>query len=250
MAQIFHQSMDRLRRRVMELSGVVEGQIAAAVRAIHDRDPEAAREAIEADAVVNHDEQEIEEECLHLLALHQPVAFDLRMLASMVKMTGRLERMGNLAVDIAELAQLLATRPEPREIPFDLVAMTRTTREMLRMSLDAMLELDVDLAQRVRELDDVVDDINRGMYPAVCDAIRADPDQCDVLILLMGVSRKLERVADYACGIAKEAMYLARGEIVRHDTPEETRPPDTDASGPDEPDAPDAHKPPHRRGGS
>lgn len=228
----------------MRLSAVVEQQIAAATRAIHERDPEAAREAIEADAVVNRDEQEIEEECLHLLALHQPVAFDLRMLASMVKMTGRLERMGNLAVDIAQLAELLAQRPEPRQVPFDLAEMTRTAQEMLRMSLDAQLELDVELAQRVRDLDDVVDHIHRGMYTAVCEAIRAEPDQCDVLILLMGVSRKIERIADYACGIAKEAMYLAKGEIVRHDQPQETRPSEPYAP---EPDEPDPHKPPRRR---
>lgn len=242
--------MDRLRRRVVQLSAAVEQQVAAAVRAVHERDPQAAREAIEADAAVNRDEQEIEEECLHLLALHQPVAFDLRMLTSMVKMTGRLERMGNLAVDVAELAELLLQHPAARSIPFDLDTMSRTTREMLRMSLDALLELDVRLAEEVRELDDVVDDIHRGMYPAVCEAIRADPERGEVLILLMGVSRKLERIADYACGIAKEVMYLASGEIVRHDKPGDARP--TDAGEATQPDTnredPSFH--PRRGGGS
>ena len=233
----FRRSLDRLRRRALHLGGMVEDQVEKASKAIEGRDAALAAQVIAGDGDVDALEQEIEEECLHLLALHQPVAFDLRMLMSILKMNGQLERMGSLAVNLAQQAELLSKRDPIDAVPFDLPAMTDTARRMLHMALDAVLELDPDTARRVRQMDDGVDDIHRGMYDAICEAIQAAPERGATLILYIGVSRQFERLADYACGIAKDVIYLTEGEIVRHKADPPAPPRDADRGEPprDEP---------------
>ena len=157
----------------------------------------------------------MEEECLKLLALHQPVAVDLRFLTAVIKINNDLERIGDQAVNIAERVVTIARRP-PVTVPFDYTLMAEKTEAMLRESLDALVNLDADLAHEVCLKDDEVDDMNREIYDKVKDAIRSQPERVGYLINLLLVSRHLERIADLATNIAEEVIYMVEGEISRH----------------------------------
>lgn len=209
------QEIEILKRRLLAFSGVVEECVHSAVRAVAERDAELARSVIAADENVDRSEVEIEEECLKLFALHQPVAIDLRFLVAVIKLNSDLERIGDLAVNIAERAVYLAEHP-PVPIPFDFPTMADKTRTMLRQSLDALVRMDSAAALTVCRADDEIDAINRDMYARVTDGIRAHPDHLDRLIHILAVSRNLERIADHATNIAEDVVYMIQGEIVRH----------------------------------
>ena len=157
----------------------------------------------------------MEEECLKILALHQPVAIDLRFVVAVLKLNSDLERIGDLAVNIAERAQFLSTR-EPVPVPLDFGGMAQATRNMLRRALDALVNMDIGAAWEVLKSDDVVDEINREMFVQVQDGIRKHPDMLEALIHLLSASRHLERIADLATNIAEDVIYMVDGEIVRH----------------------------------
>jgi phosphate transport system protein len=210
----------RLKTLISSLAAHVEEAVEKAVRAVTDRDGELARSVIEFDPEIDFMEVEVEEECLKVLALHQPVAHDLRLIIAVLKVNNDLERIGDLAANIAEQAAFLASASRI-EIPYDLPGMAAKVREMLRRSLDALTETDAGIARAVREADDEVDAIDREMYPEVRAAIRARPDDMEALIRLLRVSQNLERIADHATNIAEDVIYLAEGEIIRHSGGEE-----------------------------
>jgi phosphate transport system protein len=172
---------------------------------------------IEKDLEIDHSEVEVEEECLRILALHQPVAIDLRFIVAALKLNNDLERIGDLAVNIAERA-LFLSRVTPPVIPFDFNEMAQRTRDMLKQSLDALVNMDIELARRVCAEDDEVDRINREMYVHVKQAIRQHPHHLEALVHLLSVSRHLERIADHTTNIAEDVIYMIEGEIVRHKT--------------------------------
>jgi len=149
------------------------------------------------------------------LALYQPVAIDLRFIITALKINNDLERIGDLAVNIAERAEFLAGQ-KPVDVPFDFDAMADKTQSMLSQSLDALVDMDCNLAYQVCAADDEVDAINRQMYDQVKQSIRNNPEQVDSLIHLLSVSRHLERVADHATNIAEDVIYMVEGKIVRH----------------------------------
>jgi len=157
----------------------------------------------------------VEEECLKLLALYQPVATDLRYIIAILKINNDLERVGDEAVNIAERVVFLAHQ-ERFDIPFDFQLMSDKTQAMLRNSLDALVNSHAGLAHQVGLADDEVDDLNRQMYVWVQRAIREHPERVEPLIHLLSISRHLERIADYATNIAEDVIYLIDGEIVRH----------------------------------
>lgn len=159
----------------------------------------------------------VEEDCLKILALHQPVAIDLRYIISVLKINNDLERTGDLAVNIAERAAFLATQ-ERLEIPFDFSGMAEKAQSMLKRSLDALVKMDADLAREVCASGDEVDAINRDMYIQVQEGIRKHPKRLECLVHILSVSRHLERVADLATNIAEDVIYVIKGEIVRHRT--------------------------------
>lgn len=216
---LLRRAMDQLRQRVLRLGVLVYDQVDQATEAVLLRDPALASRVPDLEARIDVIGQETEEECLHVLALHQPVAFDLRMLVAILKMNAQLERVANLGFNMIEQAALLVDHPLPAKLPFDLARMRGITLDMLSLSLESMAMMDEPLARRVREMDDEVDEIHRAMYAASIRAIRVRPEYGPGLIMMMSVSRQLERVADYACGIAKDVLYLTGGEIVRHDKP-------------------------------
>ncbi len=157
-------------------------------------------------------EIELEEECLHALALYQPVAFDLRYIVAVLKINSDLERIGDLASNLAESAVMLANRPAG-DIPFDLAGMSGTVQEMLHKSLNALVTLDAKLAAQVRAQDDIVDDIHRGVYESVQNMIKDQPRSAELAIAYLGLSRQLERMADHATYIARDVVCLTEGDL-------------------------------------
>jgi len=206
---------DRLKKSILSLGTMVEELVDAAIRAVETHDERLADQVIADDRQIDLTEIEVEEECLHTLALHQPVAFDLRFVVAVLKINSDLERIGDLAVNIADQARYLASESRVA-IPFDLPGMARVVRGMLKQSLDALVNIDMELAAAVRKRDDEVDAIHREMYDLVEQAIRENPHQIGQHIHLLSISRHLERIADHCVNIAEDVEYMARGDISRH----------------------------------
>ena len=219
MTMHFLREIDRLKNQVLEVSALVEENLRRAVRAIEERDGDIARKVIETDVSIDEREVEVEEEGLKILALHQPVAIDLRFIISALKINNDLERIGDLAVNIAERALFLSSQPKA-DLSFDFTLMAEKVQNMLKRSLDALVNLDADIAREVCVADDDVDEMNKDMYDRVKEAMNALPDKSvesiNVLIHLLQVSRHLERVADHATNIAEDLIYMIEGRIVRH----------------------------------
>jgi phosphate transport system protein len=149
------------------------------------------------------------------MALHQPVAVDLRFLVAVIKINNDLERIGDQAVNIAERVVTI-TRQDPPDFVFDYSTMAEKAQTMLKMSLDALVNMDVDLALKVCLMDDEVDDIKVIAYNKIKDVMAQDVENLGYYINLLLISRHLERLADHATNIAEEVIYMIEGEIVRH----------------------------------
>ncbi len=215
MPKHLQRALEKLKRSVLSLSGMVEESVRDAVLALERRDARLAEKVIEADLEIDHAEVDVEEECLKILALHQPVAIDLRFIVAVLKINNDLERIGDLAVNIAERAQFLATHAKV-DIPFDFAGMAEKAQAMVTQSLDALVNLDAKAALAVCAADDEVDAMNRQMYLQVRQGMRDHPDQLESLTHLLSTSRHLERIADHATNIAEDVIYMVQGEIVRH----------------------------------
>ena len=207
--------IEKLKTMVLSLGADVEERVHRAVQALQTRDIPTTETIIKGDGEIDRAEVALEEECLKILALHQPVAIDLRFVIAVLKINNDLERIGDLAVNIAERAQFLSSQP-PIDIPFDFAGMSEKTKHMLRMSLESLVKMNAKMAWEVCALDNEVDAINREMYMQVQDGIRAHPEQMESLIHCLSTSRHLERIADHATNIAEDVIYMAAGEIVRH----------------------------------
>jgi len=207
--------IDRLKKDVLALGATVEESVERAARAVIERDAKQALHVVQMDDEIDDREVDIEEECLKILALHQPVAVDLRFIVAVLKINSDLERIGDLSVNIAKQASTLASRP-PLELPFDFAGMAAKSQKMLKSALDALVNMDAVLAKGVCAADDEVDDINREMFAKVEDSIRSDIGRLDDWIRLFAISRNMERIADHATNIAEDVIYMTEGEIVRH----------------------------------
>ena len=195
---------------------LVEQNVTRAIQAIQTVDTRLAWDVIAADSEIDRHEIEVSEECLHTLALYQPVASDIRLVASVLTINKDLERIGDLSVNLAEQALLLSDHPLISEPPIDLAAQCETVLTMVRQSLESLIHMDGGLARRVIYDDDQVDQIHRGVYSEVKRAVENDPGQVDPMINLLVASRQLERIADHAVNIAEDVIYTAEAEIVRH----------------------------------
>ena len=207
--------IDNLKKELLTLCGMVEDRFWQAVKSIKNRDVKLAESVIGSDIEIDQMEVKVEEDCLKILALHQPVAIDLRFIITALKINNDLERIGDLAVNIAERSQFLSARP-PMEAIFDFETMAEKTQAMVKNSLDALVNIDYDFAVRVLEADDEIDAINREMYDQARIQIEQAPENTETLINLLSVSRHLERIADHATNIAEDVIYMVKGEIVRH----------------------------------
>lgn len=210
-----HRDLEGVQRRVLSLASAVEQIIEKCIVALFERDATLARNLMESDTSIDLEENVIEEECLKILALHQPVAVDLRRVAAIVKINSDLERMADLAGNIAERALALAQGPEV-PVPMTFRQMTDLTITMVRDSLDAFVKLDVALAKRVCRLDDEVDRYNREIIDEVSEYMKESPHHVDPGLHLFSAARQLERIADHATNIAEDVVYLVEGKIIRH----------------------------------
>lgn len=207
--------LERLKKQILLVGSMVEGAILKATSALLDRRPDLASEVLHGDDAIDTREVMVEEECLKILALHQPVAIDLRYIVTVLKVNNDLERMGDLAGNIAGRA-LDLVRIEPIRLLPDFPRMVETVRGMVRDSLDALVNSDVALAQRVLSVDEQVDTIHRQMFEHVQSEARRNPDRIEAAISLLSASRNLERIADQCTNIAEDVIFLVEGEIVRH----------------------------------
>jgi phosphate transport system protein len=207
--------LEDLHQAILSLALEVEGMVDRAILALRRADAALARAVIEGDTQVDEEENRIEDRCLKMIAVHQPVAADLRWLAAVLKINTDLERMADLAVDIAEQALLMADLP-PMPIPEKLQRMTDVTTAMVRQSLEAFVRQDTQLARKVCRLDDEADRYNAEIIQELIQVMRLAPQQIEPALALMAASRHLERIADHATNIAEDAIYLVEGEIVRH----------------------------------
>jgi phosphate transport system protein len=207
--------IEKLKKQLLLICAIVEEQVEKAIRALLERNTELAQDVERRDLEVDQREIEVEEECLKMLALYQPAAVDLRLIIAALKINNDLERIGDLAVNIAHKALAVATEP-PMEIPFDLSGMWEKTQAMLRDSLDSLVNMDARLAEAVCARDDEVDRMKHDIRLEIEEAIRQDPALLRPLLRLLAVSRNLERIADCATNIAEDVMYMVEGKIVRH----------------------------------
>jgi phosphate transport system protein len=215
MAIHLQRELDNLKRVLLSLCALVEDQVERAVAALLERDAAAAQRVVERDAEVDQHELDIEEECLKDLALHQPVACDLRFLVAVLKMNNDLERIGDMAVNIARKAVTIAGYTD-LEIPFDLAGMWEKSHAMLHDAIDALVNRDARLAQRVCANDSEVDGQKRQIHREVEALLRAQPERTPAWLALLAAARNLERIADHAANIAEDAVYLVEGRIIRH----------------------------------
>jgi phosphate transport system protein len=215
MAKHLERDLENLQRDLLALASSVEEAIHQAIGALREREPSLARQVIAGDNQIDQEENHIEEECLKILALHQPVAVDLRRIAAVLKINNDLERMGDLAEDIAERALHLAQLPAIA-VPEKLQRMTDLTTTMVHQSLDSFVNLDAHQARRVCRLDDEVDRYNNEIIQELISIMQESPAMLEQGLSLFSATRHLERIADHATNIAEDVVYLVEGTIVRH----------------------------------
>ena len=209
-----------LKQKILYVGTLVEEAIAKAIAALINRDATLAKKVIDADNDVDRMEVDVEEECLKILALYQPVAADLRFVVAVLKINNDLERMGDLAQNIAKRVVYLS-KADPMELPIDFRSMAAKSQVMVKQSLDALVNSDAALARQVRGEDDEVDRARQQIRDQIMEAIRKHPTRVEYLLKLNSVSKHLERLADMATNVAEDVIYMVEGEIVRHQHLEE-----------------------------
>ena len=211
----FQQELNQLRFAILSMAGLVERAISNAVESLKRRETTLAEKTIQQDFQINERENEIDERCLNLLALHQPMAGDLRFITSTMRITTELERIGDLAVNIAE--RVISLNQEPQLKPYiDIPNMAEMTKKMLCDVIDAFVSGDAVLARSVCERDDRVDDWNNQIFRELLGYMREDPQNIPRALHLIIVSRYLERIADHATNIAEGVIFMAQALVIKH----------------------------------
>ena len=219
MPKHLQRQIEQLKQKILFVGSMVEAAIANAVAALVHRDESIARKVLEEDAEIDRMEVDVEEDCLKILALYQPVAVDLRFVVAVLKINNDLERMGDLAKNIAKRV-LYLSRVDRVDVPVDFRAMAVRAQDMVKRSLDALVSADSSLAHRVRQDDDELDNMRRAIHEKIRAAIRAKPDQTETLMKLYSVAKHLERLGDMATNVAEDVIYMVEGDIVRHQVEE------------------------------
>ncbi|GAB4149769.1 MAG: phosphate signaling complex protein PhoU [Planctomycetaceae bacterium] len=207
--------LDVLHRDILLMCTEVEEMIHEAVDSLSDPSMDRAKALAERDDEIDRKDVQIEESCLKVLALHQPVAIDLRRITTVLKVTAELERVADLGVHIAERSCGMSEGP-PMIVPEKLKQMAEIAVEMLHRSIDAYVKLDSQLARQVCSEDDAVDALNREVIDEIGKIMQAEPEKVQAALHLFSASRHIERVADHATNIAEDVVYLVEGEIIRH----------------------------------
>ena len=207
--------LERLKKDILTMGAMVEKAINDAIDALINRTPELAVKVLDGDNDIDMKEIDVEEDCLKILALHQPVASDLRYIVSVLKVNNDLERMGDLASHIANRAEVLA-RQDPIGMPARFETLVTLVQGMVRDSLNALVRQDADLALKIIETDDQVDELHWDIYRELRDRMRQEKGIIDRAFYTISVCRHLERIGDYATNISEDVYYAVTGEIIRH----------------------------------
>ncbi len=213
----FAEELEELNQALLEMGGLVESSIHTSVQALVNQDDRLAQRVREDELLINKMELDIDARVTRLLALNQPVAGDLRLLVMCLKINTDLERMGDLAANVAERAVSLNKLAAPLGRPLtDMPRMASMVEDMLHRTLDAFVRRDAELASSILPADDDVDKLRDGVYKELIEIMRREPTLVDAAVHLMFVARSLERIADHATNIAEDVIYLVRGIDVRH----------------------------------
>lgn len=211
----FVREIEKIKTRILALSAFVEENVVMAVKALSIKDGNLAKEVIMRDRRIDENEVELEEECLKVLALYQPVAQDLRFIIAILKINNDLERIGDQAVNIAYRADAFA-QYQGETIPRTIENMAEKAKEMLSNGLEALVNLDVIKAREVCAADDAVDHLHHEIYRMVSEEVGKTPEKFPVLFRFTEISHQLERIGDLATNIAEDVIYMVEGRITRH----------------------------------
>jgi phosphate transport system protein len=213
----FQAELEELQGRLLAMGGLAEEQVRLAVKGLVERDGGLVAQVIDSDAPLNALHIEIDSRCFTLLALRQPMAVDLRAIVAAVKINTDLERVGDLAINIAEAARLYVAHPPVKKL-IDIPRMATIAQGMLRDALDAFVRRDLELAQRVLNEDDVLDDLKSQIFRELLTYMLADPSTIEPALDLILVSRHLERIGDHATNVAEDVIFMVSAKDVRHHT--------------------------------
>src|SRR5438552_6832049 len=211
----FQEELDQLKTRLLEMGGLAEENVRLAIKGLVERDRDLIERVIVGDEPLNALHIEIDSRCFTLLALYQPMAADLRTIVSAVKINTDLERVGDLAINIAEAAQQYASHPPVKKL-IDIPRMAAIAQRMLRDALDAFVRRDTTLAQRVLDEDDALDDLKTQIFRELLTYMLQDPTTIEPALDLILVSRHLERIGDHATNIAEDVIFIVSARDVRH----------------------------------
>jgi phosphate transport system protein len=215
MERFFDEELKNLKEKLLRMAGLVEESIELAIEALKDQNEEPARQVLCHETEINTLDVEVDETCLRLMALRQPMAGDLRFITSAMKITSELERMGDLAVNVAEQALILAKLP-PLKPLLDIPRMARMAQAMVRDSINAFINRDEALARSVCERDDEVDNLDDQIFRELLTYMMEDPASIKRAVALILVSRNIERMADHATNVGEDVIYLAKGKTIKH----------------------------------
>lgn len=214
----FHQNLDELKQKLLVMAGMAEQAIQRATEAYRVGDLSICEMVVRSEPAINRMEREIDQLALDLLAMEQPMAVDLRFILAVIKINADLERVGDQAVNIAERVRDLHTLP-PVELPVDIPKLTELAATMVRSALQAFIDADAFLAEKVLLMDDEVDEMNRAVHRILIRRIADHPECAQQALNVLLIARNLERVGDHATNIAEDVIFWVRGADVRHHLP-------------------------------
>jgi phosphate transport system protein len=216
MPKHLQREIESLKKLFTKYSGLVEKNVNNAIESVINLDGDLASEVIEADGQIDQMEVLVEEECLKILALHQPVAIDLRFITAILRINNDLERVGDIAVYIARRTKYLIRKPIPYTLPKKFKIAAVKAQIMLKSSLDSLMQLDVNLAKEICEIDDEIDILCNEIYNIIKVMLQKHPEDVDSICNLLVLPSRVERIADHATNIAEDVIYMVNGEIIRH----------------------------------
>jgi phosphate transport system protein len=217
----YEKELQELKNGLIYLGALTEKAIQTAMKSLLERNSDLAHLVIKSDSEIDKVDAELEERCIRILALRQPTAIDLRFITTAIKINGHLERIGDMAVNIAEKAIILSEEPQLKSY-IDLPRMADLVGEMIKLSLDALIKNDLSLAEKVRQKEQLVDDLNEQIFRELLTFMIEDPKTIRRAIIIMQISKNLERIADHVKGMADMVTYMVTGQSVRHQTTEES----------------------------
>ncbi len=217
----YDNELREVKESLIYMGALTEQAIEKGMNALVERNSDLARQVIAEDALINKYDMEIEDKCIRLLALRQPAARDLRFITTAIKINGHLERIGDMAVNIAEKAIIL--NEEPTLKPYiDLPRMAEVVRSMIKESLDAFVNEDARLAAKVKKDDEIIDNLTEQIFRELLTFMMEDSHTIHRAMIISQISKNLERIADHASGIADMVIYMVTGRSVRHQMPDES----------------------------